>query len=182
MKPITRVMLITLLSATHTAVLMAQENNGNLPIAAKQGIYLYQDKQDCLEKNKGSNGIANENIKMVCDAAIYPQTKEQEKENQAFIYCKMNGGCDQKGNLLHSQEEAPQSMQENSGSKSNSSSNARYQDPSASSLSFICKTEICVHQYLGIGYKVLEDKNTLIYSNYEREYKCTRSRYIYNCQ
>ena len=48
-------------------------------------------------------------------------------------------------------------------------------------LSFICTTAICVHQYLGIGYVIAQDANTLVYSNFNTVYRCEHSGPIYSC-
>ena len=62
--------------------------------------YLYNNKQDCLDKNTGPNGSPNDLIKLICDTANYPKTSKDIEENEKFNQCKLNGNCDSRGNQL----------------------------------------------------------------------------------
>jgi hypothetical protein len=55
--------------------------------------YLYNNKQDCLDKNIGPNGSPNDLIKLICDTANYPKTSKDIEENEKFNKCNPNGGC-----------------------------------------------------------------------------------------
>lgn len=48
-------------------------------------------------------------------------------------------------------------------------------------LSFICTTAICVQQMLGIGYVIAQDRDTLVYSNFNTVYNCHKGGPIYSC-
>jgi hypothetical protein len=162
------VSLSTLLAPSYS--LGQSANSGNLMNNNTSG-FTYMNKNECLERNKGPDGTPNDTIRMICDSISYPQTKQEIESNEKFIRCKMNGGCDSKGNLLYPIEEPDEKVYQ-----------PKVRDAGiAHSLSFICKNMTCVQQYLGIGYVVAQSSGQLIYSNYEEEFACSVSGYIYHC-
>jgi hypothetical protein len=48
-------------------------------------------------------------------------------------------------------------------------------------LNFICGTVMCLQQYLGVGFVVAQSSDTLIYSNFKKQFACTYSGPIYRC-